>query len=57
MTLTTVGYGDLSAHKPATKMFACVYILVGVALIASFLGQLVELLLDGQARGFPAENS
>lgn len=48
MTLTTVGYGDLSAHKPATKLFACVYILVGVALVASFLAQLVELLLDEQ---------
>ena len=49
VTLTTVGYGDLSAHKPATKLFACVYILVGVAMIAAFLAQLVELLLDEQA--------
>lgn len=48
VTLTTVGYGDLSAHKPVTKLFACFYILVGVAMIAAFLGQLVELVLDKQ---------
>ncbi|CAM9739540.1 unnamed protein product [Pylaiella littoralis] len=46
VTLTTVGYGDVSAHKPSTKLFACFYILIGVAIVASFLAQLVELLLD-----------
>lgn len=51
VTLTTVGYGDLSAHKTGTKLFACVYILVGVAMVAAFLAQLVELLLDEQASG------
>ncbi|CAM9683950.1 unnamed protein product [Ectocarpus fasciculatus] len=48
VTLTTVGYGDLSAHKPATKLFACFYILIGVAMVAAFLSKLVELLLDEQ---------
>ncbi|CAM9770763.1 unnamed protein product, partial [Ectocarpus sp. 4 AP-2014] len=48
VTLTTVGYGDLSAHKPATKLFACFYILVGVAMVAAFLSKLVELLLNEQ---------
>ncbi|CAM9988314.1 unnamed protein product, partial [Ectocarpus sp. 12 AP-2014] len=49
VTLTTVGYGDLSAHKPVTKLFACFYILIGVAMVAAFLSELVELLLDKQA--------
>ncbi|CAN0426276.1 unnamed protein product, partial [Ectocarpus sp. 8 AP-2014] len=49
VTLTTVGYGDLSAHKPMTKLFACFYILIGVAMVAAFLSKLVELLLDEQA--------
>ncbi|CAM9339680.1 unnamed protein product [Ectocarpus sp. 6 AP-2014] len=49
VTLTTVGYGDLSAHKPVTKLFACFYILIGVAMVAAFLSKLVELLLDEQA--------
>ncbi|CAB1116884.1 unnamed protein product [Ectocarpus sp. CCAP 1310/34] len=49
VTLTTVGYGDLSAHKPVTKLFACFYILIGVAMVAAFLSKLVELLLDKQA--------
>ncbi|CBJ30152.1 Calcium-activated outward-rectifying potassium channel, putative [Ectocarpus siliculosus] len=48
VTLTTVGYGDLSAHKPVTKLFACFYILIGVAMVAAFLSKLVELLLDEQ---------
>lgn len=49
VTLTTVGYGDLSAHKPTTKMFACVYILIGVAMIGALLAKLVESFLDQQA--------
>lgn len=50
VTLTTVGYGDLSAHKADTKIFACLYILIGVALIGAFLSQLVEMLLDSQEK-------
>lgn len=49
VTLTTVGYGDLSAHNATTKMFACVYILIGVAMIGALLAKLVESLLDQQA--------
>ncbi|CAM9431755.1 unnamed protein product [Sphacelaria rigidula] len=48
VTLTTVGYGDLSAHKTGTKIFACFYILVGVAMVGAFLAQLVEMLLNRQ---------
>lgn len=48
VTLTTVGYGDLSAHKPLTKLFACFYILIGVAMVAAILATLVESLLDQQ---------
>ncbi|CAN0347145.1 unnamed protein product, partial [Laminaria digitata] len=49
VTLTTVGYGDLSAHKPLTKLFACFYIFIGVAMVGAFLATLVETLLDKQA--------
>ncbi|CAM9142201.1 unnamed protein product [Ascophyllum nodosum] len=45
VTLTTVGYGDLRAHKPTTKLFACLYILVGVAMIGALLAKVVEILL------------
>lgn len=48
VTLTTVGYGDLSAHSTSTKLFSCVYILVGVALIGALLSKLVEAVLDNQ---------
>ncbi|CAM9142123.1 unnamed protein product [Ascophyllum nodosum] len=52
VTLTTVGYGDLSAHKPWTRLFACVYILVGVALIGALLARLVEIVLNQQEEVF-----
>lgn len=38
----------MSAHKPITKLFACFYILAGVALIGALLSKLIELLLDQQ---------
>ena len=49
VTLTTVGYGDLRAHKPTTKLFACLYILVGVAMIGALLAKVVEILLRQEA--------
>lgn len=50
MTLTTVGYGDLSAHSPATKLFVCTYILFGVAMVGALLAGIVEIVLNRQAR-------
>lgn len=50
VTLTTVGYGDLSAHKTGTKLFACFYILIGVAMVAAFLARLVDFLLNEQVK-------
>jgi hypothetical protein len=46
VTLTTVGYGDLdSNHNQGLKIFACVFIICGVGIIASFLAFLVDMLL------------
>lgn len=37
ITLTTVGYGDLSPVTGAGKLFTMIYIVVGVGIILSFI--------------------
>lgn len=36
MTLTTIGYGDVAPRTAAGKMFAIVYVIFGVGLLAGF---------------------
>jgi len=42
ITLTTVGYGDITPHTDAGKIFTIFYILFGVAIIASSLSYLLK---------------
>jgi voltage-gated potassium channel Kch len=42
ITLSTVGYGDISPSTPASKIFTMVYIFLGMSLVASFAGMLVK---------------
>lgn len=37
ITLTTVGYGDLSPTTPVTKLFTVAYIIMGIGIIATFI--------------------
>jgi len=37
ITLTTVGYGDLTPHTDEGKIFTMVYIFVGISLISGFI--------------------
>ncbi|MGB5051365.1 MAG: potassium channel family protein, partial [Caldilineaceae bacterium] len=42
ITLTTVGYGDLSPQTPVGKLFTVIYIFVGLGLLAAFIGYVAQ---------------
>jgi voltage-gated potassium channel len=42
ITLTTVGYGDITPHSDVTKIFTMCYVLVGVGIIATFANLLLK---------------
>lgn len=50
VTLTTVGYGDLTTQGEEMHLFAVGYILIGVVLAATALGHIVGAILDKQER-------
>lgn len=45
---TTVGYGDITPVKPASKIFVGIYAIISVAIIANMLQSLVERFADAQ---------
>ncbi|KAE8008378.1 hypothetical protein FH972_004897 [Carpinus fangiana] len=48
VTMCTIGYGDIAPLTPATKLFACVFVLVGFGFIDVLLSGLVNYVLDLQ---------
>ncbi len=51
ITLTTIGYGDLTPKTPMGKLFTVVYIFVGLGLLAAFISYVAQ-----QARENVQEN-
>lgn len=42
ITLTTVGYGDLSPTGPGSKLFTVVFLLLGIGLLLSFIERIAR---------------
>ncbi|XP_012475026.1 two-pore potassium channel 5 isoform X2 [Gossypium raimondii] len=48
VTMCTIGYGDITPLTPATKIFACVFVLVGFGFIDILLSGVVSYVLELQ---------
>jgi voltage-gated potassium channel Kch len=48
ITLTTVGYGDLSPTSAPTKVFTVIYVLLGLGILVSFLSLLARHAIDAR---------
>lgn len=52
VTLTTVGYGDLSPNNPAGKIFTMVYLIVGIGILFGFINTIAHYAVeDGKENG------
>ena len=52
ITLTTVGYGDLSPTTPLSKLFTVFYIFFGLSILLAFLNQLAKERMEIHAARF-----
>jgi voltage-gated potassium channel Kch len=43
VTLTTVGYGDISPQTTAGKLFTAAYLVIGIGLFVAFLGEVARI--------------
>lgn len=46
ITLTTIGYGDMSPTVPLTRIFTTFYVFVGLGIIAGLIGVIGEAVIE-----------
>ena len=51
VTLTTVGYGDLTPTSAGTQIFTIIYILTGLGVLVAFLASVAENYIEQKAEG------
>lgn len=42
ITLTTIGYGDISPQTDAGKLFTVFYVVVGIAIVGAFINAIIR---------------
>src|SRR5262249_36133807 len=53
VSLTTVGYGDMSPHTDAGKIFTIAYLFVGIGILFGFINTIAHYAVeDSKANGF-----
>ncbi|KAH7673339.1 Two pore domain potassium channel protein [Dioscorea alata] len=48
VTMTTVGYGDLVPNSIGSKLLACAFVFIGMAIVAIFISKSADYLVDKQ---------
>uniref|UniRef100_A0A0E0GTW5 EF-hand domain-containing protein n=2 Tax=Oryza nivara TaxID=4536 RepID=A0A0E0GTW5_ORYNI len=48
VTMTTVGYGDLVPNNDTTKLLACAFVFMGMAVVALFVSKVADYLVEKQ---------
>jgi voltage-gated potassium channel Kch len=51
ITLTTVGYGDLSPTQPASKGFTMVLVLLGIGILVAFIERVARYAAEDFGKG------
>jgi len=46
ITLTTIGYGDISPVTPVGKIFTTIYSLIGIGIFVAFISELSEYFVE-----------
>jgi hypothetical protein len=56
ITLSTIGYGDMSPAEPASKIFTMIYVFLGLSIFVSFVNMLAKERQELRAQRFADGN-